>query len=144
MEHTQTGVFCQSSGSSMITDRGPARAKDPLLRCLTLFEAPLSGSYSAMASSRISTRTGQWVARISPEDKTLREQAAGLEATSVAAFIVGHGRPAAEEILRQHTEVRLNQAQTQRFVKALLAPVKTPAKRLKHAIALHRATDTER
>lgn len=90
------------------------------------------------------SRTSRLVARISPEDKALLERAAGLEGTSVAAFIVGHGRAAAQEIVRQHDTVRLNQAESQRFVKTLLAPVKEPANRLQEAIALHRATVTER
>ncbi len=89
------------------------------------------------------TRTSRLVARISPEDKALLERAAGIEGTSVAAFIVGHGRSAAQEIVRQHDTVRLNQVESQRFVKALLAPMKAPAKRLKDALALHRATVTE-
>ena len=97
-----------------------------------------------MVTPSSSIRTSRLVARISPEDKALLERAAGLEGTSVAAFIVGHGRMAAQEIVSQHDTVRLNQAESQRFVKALLAPVKAPVKRLKDAIALHRATVRER
>ncbi len=96
-----------------------------------------------MVTSSSFSRTSRLVARISPEDKALLERAAGLEGTSVAAFIVGHGRAAAQEIVRQHDIVQLNQKESLRFVKALLAPVKAPAKRLKDAIALHRATVTE-
>lgn len=96
-----------------------------------------------MAISSSFSRTSRLVARISPEDKALLERAAGLEGTSVAAFIVGHGRAAAQEIVRQHDIVQLNQKESLRFVKALLAPVKAPTKRMKDAIALHRATVTE-
>lgn len=97
-----------------------------------------------MVTTSTFSRTSRLVARISPEDKALLERAAGLEGTSVTAFVVGHGRAAAQEIVRQHETIRLNQAESQRFVKALLAPVKAPAKRIKEAIALHRATVTER
>jgi len=97
-----------------------------------------------MVTSASLTRTSRLVARISPEDKALLERAAGLEGTPVAAFIVGHGRIVAQEIVRQHDTVRLSQEESRRFVKALLAPVKVPAKRLKDAVALHRTTVTER
>jgi len=97
-----------------------------------------------MITSTHFSRTSRLVARISPEDKALLERAAGLEGTSVAAFIVGHGRAAAQEIVRQHDTVRLTQAESLRFVQALLAPSKAPTKRLKDAILLHRATVTER
>jgi uncharacterized protein (DUF1778 family) len=96
-----------------------------------------------MGTSSTLSRTSRLVARISPEDKALLEHAAGLEGTSVAAFVVGHGRAAAQEIVRQHDTVRLSQAESRRFVNALLAPGKAPAQRLKDAIALHRATVTE-
>ena len=98
----------------------------------------------SMITSNSLSRTSRLVARISPEDKALLERAAGLEGTSVAAFIMGHGRTAAREIVRQYETVRLNQTESQRFVEALLAPSKAPAKRLKDAIALHRTTVTER
>ena len=97
-----------------------------------------------MVTSRSSSRTRRLVARISLEDKALFERAARLEGTSVAAFLVGHGRTAAQEIVRRHDSVWLTQSESQRFVKTLLSPVKAPAERLKDAIALHRATVTER
>ena len=97
-----------------------------------------------MVTSASVTRTSRLVARISPEDKALLERAAGLEGTPVAAFIVGHGRIAAQEIVRQHDTVQLSHEESRRFVKALLAPVKVPAKRFKDAVALYRATVTER
>ena len=97
-----------------------------------------------MVTSNNLSRTSRLVARISPEDKALLERAAGLERTSVAASFAGHGRTAAREIVRQPETVRLNQTESQRFTKALLAHSKAPAKRLKDAIALHLATVTER
>ena len=51
---------------------------------------------------------------------------------------------AAHEILRQPDSIGLNQVESQRFVKALLARSKAPSKRLKDAIALYRATVMER
>jgi uncharacterized protein (DUF1778 family) len=97
-----------------------------------------------MVTSASFSRTSRLVARISPEDKALLERAAGLEGTSVAAFIVGHGRAAAQEIVRQHETIRLDQAESRRFVEALLAPVSAPTPRMKSALALYRDTVTER
>lgn len=97
-----------------------------------------------MVTSSPYSRSSRLVARISPEDKALLDRAAGLEGTSVAAFILGHGRAAAQEIVRQHGTVRLSQVESQHIVKVLLTPVKAPSKLMKDAIALHLATVTER
>ncbi len=51
---------------------------------------------------------------------------------------------AAHEILRQPDSIGLNQVESQRFVKALLARSKAPSKRMKTALALHRESVTER
>ena len=91
-----------------------------------------------------SRRSNRLVARVTPEDKALLERAAGLEGCTVTRFVVSHLRAAAEEIVRRHDTVRLNQAESRRFVTALLAPPKPPAKRMRAALALHRKTVTER
>lgn len=96
---------------------------------------------SAVATSR---RSNRLVARVTPEDKALLERAAGLKGCSVTTFVISHIRAAAEEIVRQHDTIRLNQTESRRFVAALLAPTKAPTKRMREALALHRRTVTER
>lgn len=97
-----------------------------------------------MPAVAIHRRSDRLVARVTPEDKALLERAAGLEGCSVAVFVVSHVRAAAEEVVQRHNVVRLNQAESQRFVKALTGPLKQPAKRMREALALHRASVTER
>jgi uncharacterized protein (DUF1778 family) len=89
-------------------------------------------------------RSDRLVARVTPDDKALLERAAGLEGCSVAVFVISHVRAAAEEIVRRHDTVKLNQIESRRFVDALLAPVKAPTKRMRTALDLHRKTVTER
>jgi len=96
---------------------------------------------SPVATSR---RSNRLVARVTPEDKALLERAAGLEGCSVTTFVVSHLRSAAEEIVRRHDTVRLSPAESRRFVSALLALPKAPAKPMREAVALHRKTVTER
>ncbi|MEY4483972.1 MAG: hypothetical protein RL693_1424 [Verrucomicrobiota bacterium] len=95
----------------------------------------------AIASSR---RSDRLVARVTPEDKALLERASGLEGCSVAVFVLSHVRAAAEEVVRRHDTIRLNQSESKRFVNALLATPKPAAKRMRQALALHRKTVTER
>lgn len=97
-----------------------------------------------MPAVAIQRRSDRLVARVTPEDKALLERAAELEGCSVAVFVVSHVRAAAEEVVQRHHVVRLNQAESQRFVKALTAPLKQPTKRMRDALALHRASVTER
>lgn len=89
-------------------------------------------------------RSERLVARVTQEDKALLERAAGLEGCSVAVFVMSHVRAAAEEVVQRHSIVRLNQSESQQFVKALMAPPKRPAKRLQEALALHRILVMER
>lgn len=95
----------------------------------------------AVAKNR---RSDRLVARVTPDDKALLERAAGLEGCSVAVFVISHVRAAAEEIIRRHDTVKLNQIESRRFVDALLTPVKAPTKRMRTAIDLHHKTVTER
>lgn len=97
-----------------------------------------------MSARTTSRRSDRLVARVTPEDKELLERAADLEGCSVAVFVVSHVRSAAEKIVRRHDSIRLGQAESRRFVSALLAPVKRPTKRMQDAIRLHKKTVTER
>lgn len=90
------------------------------------------------------TRSDRLVARISPDDKVLLERAATLEGSSLAAFVVSHIRMAAAEVIRRHDAIQLNRAESERFLKALVAPPGKAPSRLATAMALHHKTVTER
>lgn len=96
-----------------------------------------------MAAATTPRRTDRLVARVTPADKVLLEQAAGLEGCSVAVFAVAHLRAAAEKVIHEHEAIRLNASESRRFVEALLAAPKPPTRRMKSALALHRQTVTE-
>jgi uncharacterized protein (DUF1778 family) len=88
-------------------------------------------------------RSDRLVARITPDDKAMLERAATLEGSSLASFVVSHVRQAAQKVIRQHATIRLNEIESKRFVRALLAPPgKAPARFVK-ALALYRQTVTE-
>jgi uncharacterized protein (DUF1778 family) len=89
-------------------------------------------------------RTDRLVARITPEDKSLLSRAAALEGSSVASFVVSHLRDAAQEVIRRHDSIQLNEAESRRFVEALLAPLTKPTARFAKALKLHQETVTER
>jgi uncharacterized protein (DUF1778 family) len=91
-----------------------------------------------------SIRTNRLVARISPDDKMLLERAAILEGSSLASFVVSHVRTAAAEVIRQHETIQLNQAESERFLKALTAPPAKPTARMARALELYKQTVTER
>ncbi|MCU0749061.1 MAG: DUF1778 domain-containing protein, partial [Akkermansiaceae bacterium] len=57
-----------------------------------------------------SRRSDRLVARITPEDKSLLNRAAALEGSSVASFVVSHLRDAAQEVIRRHDSIQLNEA----------------------------------
>jgi uncharacterized protein (DUF1778 family) len=97
-----------------------------------------------MASTTAQRKSGRLVARLTPEDKALLEQAAILEGCSVGRFVVAHSRAAAEKVVRQRETIRLDAEQSRRFVRALLAPPPPPTKRFKAALALYRDTVIER
>ena len=88
-------------------------------------------------------RSDRLVARITPDDKALLERAALLQGGSVASFVVFHVRQAAQEVIRQHETIRLNESESKRFLQALLAPPGKAPARFVEAMALYRATVTE-
>jgi uncharacterized protein (DUF1778 family) len=90
------------------------------------------------------TRSNRLVARITPDDKVLLERAATLEGSSLASFVVSHVRTAAAEVIRQHETIQLNQAESERFLKALVAPPAKATARMARALELYRETVTER
>lgn len=88
-------------------------------------------------------KSGRLVARLTPQDKVLLEQAAALEGCSVGSFVVSHSRAAAEKALREQETIRLSGEESRRFVQALLAPPRAPTRRFKAALALYRQTVSE-
>ena len=104
-----------------------------------------SAHISAMATlQNDSRRSDRLVARITPEDKSLLARAAALEGSSLASFVVSHIRDAAQEVIRRHDSIQLNEAESRRFVEALLAPPTKPTERFARALKLHQETVTER
>ena len=89
-------------------------------------------------------RTDRVVARITPDDKALLERAVGLHGGSLANFIVFHARLAAQEVIRRHETIRLNAVESERFVKALLAPPGKAPIRFTKAVKLYRKSVSER
>lgn len=89
-------------------------------------------------------RSDRLVARITPEDKSLLTRAAALEGSSLASVVVSHIREAAQEVIRRHDSIQLNEAESRRFVEALLAPPAEPTERFVKALKLHQETVTER
>jgi len=89
-------------------------------------------------------KSNRLVARVTPEDKALFERAAVLKGCSVGAFIVANVRTAAERVVYQHETIRLNREESRRFVKALLAPPRSPTKRFKEALKSYRNSVIER
>jgi len=99
----------------------------------------------AMATLQNDTRrSDRLVARITPEDKSLLTRAAALEGSSLASFVVSHIRDAAQEVIRRHDSIQLNEFESRRFVEALLAPPTRPTERFVRARKLHQETVTER
>ena len=88
-------------------------------------------------------RSDRLVARITPDDKALLERAATLQGGSLASFVVSHVRQAAQEVIRQHETIRLNESESKRFLQALLAPPGKAPARIVKALALYRETVTE-
>lgn len=90
-----------------------------------------------------SRRSDRLVARISPEDKSLLMRAATLEGSTLASFVVSHVREAAQNVVRSHERIVLNEKESRRFVETLLAPPTPPTARFLEAHKLYRETVTE-
>jgi uncharacterized protein (DUF1778 family) len=111
--------------------------------CVLQLNVAQFGTHLPMHTTASHRRSNRLVARVTQDDKTLLERAAELEGCSVAMFVVSRIRAAAEDVVRRHDTVKLNQAESLRFVQALLGKPKAPTKRLKAALGLHRDTVTE-
>lgn len=83
-------------------------------------------------------REERLVARVSGRDKQLLARAAALEGVSVATFVVAHARNVARRIVADSDEIKLDAAQSRRFVEALLKPASAVPARLRKAVKEHR------
>jgi len=98
-----------------------------------------TGSMTNVATQRKPGRkSGRLVARLTPEDKALLEQAAVLENCSLGSFVVLHCRAAAEKVLRDRERIRLDAEESRRFVQALLGRPRPATRRFKEALLLYR------
>ena len=84
------------------------------------------------------------VARITPEDKLLITRAAAIAGQSVGSFVLAQARKAALTELETRERIELNAGQSQRFVAALLAPLRKPSAAVTEAYADYRATVAEK
>lgn len=71
------------------------------------------------------------------------ERAAALSGQSVASFVIGHAREAADKVLEGHHRIRLNAEQSKRFVDALDAPSRRVQKVVKEAFIRYRRSVSE-
>lgn len=74
------------------------------------------------AAESDSTRSARLEARLTETQKVLIERAAAYEGRSVTDFVVSTLAAAADSVVREHELTRLNQAQSDAFVNALLNP----------------------
>ena len=91
-----------------------------------------------MATTTAEIKTERLVARISPAEKALIEKAAEIEGRKVAPFAVTHLVNRARKIIQEAETIRLNEAESRRFVEALLAPPRQPTPEFKQAFKTYR------
>ena len=92
-----------------------------------------------MASSRnkLDSKTERLEARVTPEFKDQLVLACNIAGKSVTDFMVEHLGQAAQEVIADHTQWKLNQQDSEAFVQALLDP-KPPGRLLAQAAQRYR------
>ncbi len=78
--------------------------------------------------------------RLSRSDEDLLVEAAGLSGVSVSEFLLDRALPEAEQVVRDHRTITLNEADYQRFLRTLDAPISRPERLLEQA---HKARPLE-
>jgi uncharacterized protein (DUF1778 family) len=81
---------------------------------------------------RLSRKSERLEARVTPEMKTMFQEAAEFEGLSLTDFLVQCAREAAQRIVRERTLMELSRRDQELFVQSLLHPPK-PNARLKKA-----------
>lgn len=82
-------------------------------------------------------RRARLEARITTAQKKLIERAAAYEGRSVTDFVVSAVASAAQSAIERHEVIRLNEAQSEAFVKSLLNPP-APNAALRRAVRAYR------
>ena len=104
----------------------------------------LTGQSFGMARPSISNRkTERLAVRVSSDDKRMIERAAALSGQSVASFVIGHAREAADRVLERHNRIHLKAEQSKRFVEALLARPRKAPNNVRNAFEGYRQTVAE-
>jgi len=83
-------------------------------------------------------KSRRFVARVTEEDRLLFQQAAMLEGSSMATFVITHSREVARQIIHQHHQIQFDATQSQRFVEAMLTPPPRITPSMKKAVLRHR------
>lgn len=73
-------------------------------------------------------------ARVSPRVKSLLQQAADLQGSSISEFVSRSVEEVAKQIIREHTILQLSEAESQSFANAIAKPAK-PNRALKNAFS---------
>jgi uncharacterized protein (DUF1778 family) len=97
-----------------------------------------------MATATKPRRSSRLTTQITWADRQLFKLAAGLNGLSVEEFVLNTARVAAEKAVNRRRNTRLTADQSRLFVQTLLAPTRPAKPRLRNALALYRATVTER
>ena len=91
-----------------------------------------------MVTTTEQIKTERLVARISPSEKALIEKAAAIEGRKLAPFAVTHLVNRARKIVQEAETIRLNEAESRRFVEALLTPPRKATPEFKRAFKAYR------
>jgi uncharacterized protein (DUF1778 family) len=83
-------------------------------------------------------RSARLEARVSPEQKTMLQEAALLSGRTLSEFVVASAQEAAAKIIQEHHTIRLSRAEQIAFVTALLEEPQEPNARLRQAAAKYR------
>ena len=78
------------------------------------------------------TKSKRLEARVSPRVKSLLQQAAELQGSSISEFVSRSVEEVAKQIIREHTILQLSAAGSASFANALIQPAK-PSSALKNA-----------
>jgi uncharacterized protein (DUF1778 family) len=84
------------------------------------------------------SRTEELVARITPGNKAILQEAAALQGESIESFVIRNALENAEKALREPNVIRLNEEQSRAFAEAILAPPRPVSEAFKEAGRLHR------
>ena len=92
--------------------------------------------YTIAREAETTTKRERLEARVSPDIKALLQRAADLEGRSLSDFIISSAQRAAEEIIHEHSVIRLSLEDSIAFAEALLNPP-APNKNLRKAFVRH-------